>query len=83
MIMPISINLPNWACSLKIDFPDDNIPFLMSESAWKEWGNELLLSESFNRNDIPSPEGYDKWEEWALAVFFVMQNSNASEDIND
>jgi hypothetical protein len=82
MILPVGIDIMYWAASLRIDFPNDNIPILTSESAWKQWGNELLLSESFDINNIPSTEYFDKWDEWAMKVFLLMQNSNAGEGDN-
>lgn len=80
MILPIGVNLRNWANSLFVDFPNDNIPILTQEANWKEWGNQLVQSESFFRNNAPFTDLYDDWEPWANHVFYVMNNSNADEN---
>jgi hypothetical protein len=77
MILPIGINLRNWANSLFVDFPNDDIPILTQEANWKEWGNRLVQGESFFRNNAPSTDIYGDWQPWANHVFYVMNNSNA------
>jgi hypothetical protein len=80
MILPIEINLQNWAASLSIDFPNDDIPILTQEENWKEWGNQLIQAESFFNNNAPSTDIYNDWQSWANHVFFVMNNSNADQN---
>jgi hypothetical protein len=75
MIIPEFISLSDWAASLIIDFPNDNIPFLLDEKNWKEWGSLLLQESSFNRNDIPKPDGYQEWQPWAHSVFYTLANT--------
>ena len=82
MILPIAINLKNWANSLIVDFPNDNIPILTQEENWKQWGDRLVQSRSFINNNAPSTGLYDDWQSWANHVFFVMNNSNADEVSN-
>lgn len=76
MIQPQFIDVQLWADSLRIDYPDDNIPQLQSEQDWKAWGDELVQCQSFILNNAPGTVAYDKWEEWANAVYFVMQNAD-------
>ncbi len=75
MIQPVDISLTDWSSSLLIDFPDDNVPILLNEDDWKEWGNSLLTCESFISNGTPSPNEYSDWNEWALNVYLASENS--------
>lgn len=79
MILPIETTLRNWADSLFIDFPNDDIPILITEDNWKEWGNQLIQADSFFDNNAPSTDVYNDWQQWANHVFYVMNNSNANE----
>lgn len=72
MIMPIMIPLLEWANSLLIDFPDDNLPILEKEEDWKEWGENLKLSDNFS--NIPTTYGYDNFNDWAYEVYYIMEN---------
>jgi hypothetical protein len=72
MMLPQFTTLKKWADSLIIDFPTDNIPILLDETKWKEWGNMLVQENSFSRNAAPGPQGYAAWPEWAMAVFYTM-----------
>lgn len=74
MILPVKISLKNWAASLIIDFPRDNIPILTDESQWKDWGNKLILETSFANLGSPSTMHFNSWSDWASAVYNVMQN---------
>ena len=75
MMIPDFTNLSTWASSLIIDFPYDNIPFLIDEENWKDWGNSLVQENSFSENNAPGTESYDNWKSWASTVFFTMANT--------
>ena len=75
MVMPEFMTLTNWAMSLIIDFPEDNIPLLTDESRWHEWGDNLVQEESFIHNNAPGTRYYKDWNEWADEVYFVMSNN--------
>jgi len=74
MILPENVTLRMWAGSLIIDFPEDDIPILIDEKDWKEWGNFLIESTSFIQNNAPSTAIYQDWKEWASAVYFTMND---------
>lgn len=78
MILPIGINLTNWAASLIIDFPESNIPILTNEREWRRWADELVQDEVFLINNVPSSFSYKDWQTWASHVFYLMNNSNAN-----
>lgn len=75
MILPEYINLNDWADSLLIDFPEDNVPIFQKNNNWKEWGDALIQCNSFQENEAPSPQTFDGWKEWAYAVYFTMNNN--------
>lgn len=75
MIIPEYINLSDWADSLQIDFPDDNVPILIDQNDWKEWGESLIQCNSFELNEVTSPLSFDDWRSWAHAVYFSMNNN--------
>lgn len=72
MTIPEFITLSKWAHALVVDFPTDNIPILVDESKWKEWGNSLIQENSFLRNAAPGTANYSDWLSWAKAVFYTM-----------
>lgn len=74
MMIPQGTNIQDWAASLIIDFPEDNIPQLKHEDKWKSWGNSLILENSFSQNAAPGTFLYEDWREWAEAVFHAMAN---------
>lgn len=76
MILPEFISLQDWAASLIIDFPDENIPLLLDEKQWKEWGSYLIYLDAFQENEAPDPLKYDDWREWARQVYFTMNNNS-------
>lgn len=74
MILPLRISLKNWAASLIIDFPDDNIPLLKSDKDWHSWGRFLIQENTFVNNGAPDPSDYDDWQAWAIELFKTMAN---------
>lgn len=74
MILPIRISLKNWAASLIIDFPDDNIPLLKNEEDWLNWGRFLIQENTFADNGAPDPSDYNDWNLWAIEVYKTMAN---------
>lgn len=79
MIIPIGISDDNWeldwANSLFIDFPTDNIPILTNKNDWKNWGGQLVQSQSFAENNAPSPTTEKDFKSYAERLFYVMSNN--------
>lgn len=75
VILPEFIDLSNWAASLIIDFPDDNIPLLYNDDRWREWGDLLIQEESFVGNNAPSTLGYTDWKPWAQDVYLAVDGN--------
>lgn len=69
MMQPINTTVEFWADSLVIDFPYDNVPKLMDERNWREWGDSLVQENTFSDNGAPPTKTFTKWEEWATAVY--------------
>ncbi len=74
MMIPKDVSLFDWASSLIVDFPSDNIPVLMHESHWKEWGDLLVQENSFAKNGSPGTQSYSEWKSWSLDLFQSMNN---------
>jgi hypothetical protein len=78
MIVPKHISLHNWAASLVIDFPDDDIPLLDDfDDNWQKWGAALVQCNSFGINNAPSPDlslnkRKQDWHEWAMMIYLTM-----------
>ena len=75
MILPLYIDFLDWAASLVIDFPTENIPVLYNENDWKDYGNQLVLCDSFYDAGAPGTDSYDDRQKWAMDVYFAMMNS--------
>ena len=74
MMIPKSTSFTNWAQSLLIDFPRDNVPILKREEDWKSFGDMLAQENSFSRAGAPGTSVYsDKWV-WAMDLFRAMAN---------
>jgi len=71
MVQPNMISLMDWAASLQIDFPNDDIPLLEREDAWFEWGDKLKMSDSFQ--NIPSTYGYNNYQDWMNEVYYIIE----------
>jgi hypothetical protein len=65
----MGIDLLDWAASLLIDFPDDNLPILYTDREWKDWGNEVIGAPTFDGLNAPPTDLYDNWQEWAFALY--------------
>lgn len=72
MILPKNVSFKQFASSLVVDFPNDNIPFLSSDENWREWGDRLVQENSFSNNGAPSTKGFSDKTEWAQALFKTM-----------
>lgn len=72
MILPKYITLKNFAASLVIDFPNDNVSILQSDKDWKKFGALLIQENSFSNNGAPGPGLYKNPDKWAVALFNSM-----------
>lgn len=72
MIQPYNIDLEDWAASLIIDFPVDQIPILYQKGDWKEWGNQVILCDTFYQAGAPGTLDYIDWLSWAQDVYLAM-----------
>lgn len=72
MILPQYVTLQNFANSLIIDFPKDNIVILRDDKDWKHFASFLTQSDSFANNGAPGPGLYEDPNQWAMALFKSM-----------
>ena len=50
MINPSLVGLKEWADSLIVDYPDQNVPILLFEMDWQRWALELIKSSIFSES---------------------------------
>ena len=74
MVIPEHISFTNWAHSLLIDFPHEDINVYAEGTDWKEWGDMLAQCDIFTSAGAPGTEKYADWQSWAKAVFYCMAN---------
>lgn len=48
----------------------------VSEDGWKEWALGLSGIDVFQNEAIPSPTGFDNWQNWAEAVVNAVNPRN-------
>lgn len=70
---PDQSTLEDWASSLVIDFPTDDIPSVWSGD-WRSFGNALAQCDSFLKAGAPGTFSFNEWKPWAMAVFQTMVN---------
>lgn len=74
MMNPERANILEWAHSLIIDFPNDDIPLLENELGWRKWGDLLVQENSFSRSAAPGTGLYSDWLPWARNIYYAMAN---------
>lgn len=69
IVLPVVINFYNWACSLLIDFSQQEIPIPpRDEAKWKEWAQRVYARNIFSNDNIPNPSLFSDWRTWAMRV---------------
>ena len=72
MLIPYLVSAKDWFSSLLIDFPSENISVPQNDEDWKSSADFLCQSPLFSFNSVPAPQNYDKFEDWANVVYFLM-----------
>lgn len=73
MMLPILTDEQTWFDSLIVDFPRQNIPYLVGMD-WKTCGNSIVELSLFKKNHAPGTEGYEDWSTWAQDFFNTMED---------
>lgn len=65
VVRPTNISFLDWAAAL---VADNGLPLNapLSEEEWKDWA--ARMSDEVEAPAIPSPQTFDKWDEWAQAA---------------
>ncbi len=83
VVQPSYISLTDWAATLVSDFGNENLPQLLKEDQWQEWGMILCNTGIFARANIPPPfviaqgskkQIYTGWSDWAARVYCLVNN---------
>lgn len=64
-LLPIDIDMLEWAQQLRGEYSTVDIPALYDINIWKEWANYIRNSDGFNDKNIPMPNDFDSFREWA------------------
>lgn len=67
MIDPRGMTAEQWTDAMSLQFADTSVTImkLMDESAWPEWARNVVNAPEFSGLNIPSPEYFSDWREWA------------------
>ncbi len=63
MILPIGITFERWAAEVTINAAAPLPP--PNEENWKAWAAAYVQQ---SRGDVPNPEGFADWHEWAARL---------------
>lgn len=83
MIIPNNVTLHDWANSVAIDFPHDDVPALArGDNDWQRWGSILVQAPSFQAAGAISPyslrpEQRKDWKGWAMSIYLTMGNNGS------
>ena len=58
----------DWNGSLLVWYGEQPLPYIEDENDWQELANAVSGNAFFGAYGMPSPEGYDKWQDWAAEV---------------
>ena len=57
-----------WADALRLTRPDIEIqPIITDKTPWTAWAGQVIQSQVCQTYHCPRPEGFKKWEDWAVA----------------
>ena len=74
MVNPQGLDLLQWADTIFVDFPTNDVPILVDPTDWKTWGNDLVACTTFELNNAPGTDDYTDWYGWAQEVYYSMAN---------
>lgn len=69
---PRYMEFEQWACLLCEQYASQQLSIPDAQADWKSWGVGLLAIDLFTNQGVPSPYGFDEWQDWASAVLNVM-----------
>ncbi len=62
---PQGLDFNTWAARVTEQFASYGIPEPFNESRWKDWACSLFAANALTQKDIPSPQGFTDWRQWA------------------
>ena len=84
MVYPEYISFEDWAASLFVDYPGENLPIPpKDEKEWEDWGAIVANTGAFSKAASPSPtsmngsnkvSAFSSWQEWAKVAYIAMIN---------
>lgn len=65
---PRGLSFVQWASLLVEMFADQNLEYPTDNTDWKMWAYGLSGNGYFTQYNIPTPDGFNNWEDWAMRV---------------
>ena len=62
----------SWASLMCEMYAAQNIQIPEQSLDWKSWGAGLLAIDVFTNEAIPSPYGFEDWQDWAQALVGIV-----------
>lgn len=79
VIDPTYIKLKDWADNLVGEFGNEGLPVLKDEKNWKVWASLVAGTGGFALLGVPAPLSnmplapkFNKWQDWARKVFYIV-----------
>lgn len=66
----------DWACLMLESFADLHVedPRRYNDENWAEWAYSFQTVSAFNSVDIPRPEFFSDWKDWAQRIYQQAQD---------
>lgn len=58
----------SWACLMVEAYGTQQLGIPTDESEWKEWAAGFRGIDLFSNDGVPSPDGFNDWQDWVFAV---------------
>ena len=66
----------SWSSLMVEAYAAQQLVINATEDEWKDWGARLMAVNLFEADSIPSPYAYDNWQDWAMALVNIVNNTN-------
>lgn len=64
-LLPINIEFNDWACQIRIDLPNVDIPIPPDDvKNWRGWASQLVYSNGLQNVPLPTEIAYPDIEDW-------------------
>ncbi len=68
---PTGLGLADWTTQVSLDLDSFGVVGRMVNDDWQAWGSQLLNNVAIG-GSLPSPYGFNSWQEWAERLCGVL-----------